>query len=163
MALGPGMFSTGLSTVAGAYVILPPAGWGVGATSNLVSLGLFVAIGLGISWLNHQLRTSAALSASRAERLDAIINTTVDGIIAIDAHGNIEAFNRGAERLFGYPETEVLDRNVSMLMPSPYHEEHDGYLQRYLTTGDVRIMDVVFINVYRRCGRQFNGGRQPAE
>ena len=51
-----------------------------------------------------------------------------------------KAFNRGAERLFGYPESEVLGRNVSVLMPSPYHQEHDGYLQRFLATGDARVM-----------------------
>jgi PAS domain S-box-containing protein len=138
--LGPGLLATALSAIAAMYIVLPPPGLAVGGMSDVMSLGFFVAIGLGISWLNHQLRTAAVLSASRAERLDAIINTTVDGIIVIDAEGSIEAFNRGAERLFGYPESEVLGRNVSMLMPSPYHEEHDRYLRRYLATGDARVI-----------------------
>lgn len=138
--LGPAVLATTLSALAAMYFFLPPPGLAVGETPDLVSLGLFVASGAGIAWLNHQLRSAAVLSSSRAERLDAVINTSVDGIIVIDAHGRIEAFNRGAEQLFGYPESEVLDRNVSMLMPSPHREEHDGYLQRYLTTGDARII-----------------------
>jgi two-component system sensor kinase FixL len=138
--LGPGVFATALSALAALYIFLPPAGFAVGGLPDVMSLGFFVAIGLGIAWLNHQLRTSAGVSASRAERLAAIINTTVDGIIVIDAQGRIEAFNRGAERLFGYPESEVLGRNVSMLMPSPYHDEHDTYLKRYLTSGEARII-----------------------
>jgi PAS domain-containing protein len=78
---------------------------------------------MGISWLNQQLRAAdvahrlaAALAASRAERLDAINNTTVDGIIVVDPKGTIEPFNRGAQRLFGYPESEVMGRNISMLL-----------------------------------------------
>jgi PAS domain S-box-containing protein len=138
--LGPGITATALSALAAMYLFLPPAGLAVGAAPDVMALGFFIAIGVGISWLNHRLRTAAILSESRAERLDAIINTTVDGIIVIDAKGRIEAFNRGAERLFGYPESEVVGRNVNILMPSPYHEEHDSYLQRYLSTGDARII-----------------------
>lgn len=79
---------------------------------------------------------------ARAERLNAILNTTLDGIIVIDTQGRIESFNRGAEQLFGYQESEVVGHNVSLLMPSPHHEEHDGYLERYLTTGDPRIIGI---------------------
>jgi two-component system sensor kinase FixL len=86
-----------------------------------------------------------------AERLDAILTMTVDGIIVIDAKGRIEAFNRGAQDLFGYPEDEVLGRNVSILMPSPHHEQHDNYLERYLSTGEARIIGV---------GREVTGRRR---
>jgi PAS domain S-box-containing protein len=138
--LGPGTLATVLSALAATYFFLPPPGLAVGGVPDVMSLGFFVATGLGISWLKHQLRAAAVLSASRAERLDGIINTTVDGIIVIDAVGRIEAFNRGAERLFGYPQSEVLGRNVSMLMPFPYHEEHTSYLTRFLATGDAGII-----------------------
>ena len=131
------------------YLFLPPAGFAIGGPSDLVSLGVFVATGLIIAWLYHQLRATesawrreAGLASARAERLDAIINTTVDGIIVIDARGTVEAFNRGAERMFGYPESEVVGRNVSVLMPSPQHEEHDAYLERYLTTGAAKVIGV---------------------
>jgi PAS domain S-box-containing protein len=92
----------------------------------------------------------AELSDSNA-RLRSIIDSAVDGIIVIDAKGRIEAFNPGAERLFGYPESEVVGRNVSLLMPSPYHEEHDGYLERYLTTGAAKIIGA---------GREVTGRRR---
>ena len=121
----------------------------MGDAADQVSLAVFVGTGMAIAWLNHRLqkaeasqRTAAATAIARAERLDAILNTTVDGIIVIDAKGTIEAFNRGAQELFGYPEAEVVGRNVSMLMPSPHHEEHDQYLARYLATGAAKIIGV---------------------
>jgi two-component system sensor kinase FixL len=156
--LGPGVLTTTLSAVVAMSFLLPPAGMAVGDPADRLSLGVFVATGLVISWINDRLRlaqnaqqTAAATATARAERLDAILNLTVDGIIVIDAIGRIEAFNRGAQNLFGYPEDEVLGRNVSILMPSPHHEQHDAYLERYLTTGDAKIIGI---------GREVTGRRR---
>ena len=73
-------------------------------------------------------------------RLRAIVETAVDGIITINEHGIIDTFNSAAERLFGYRAAEVIGRNVSLLMPAPYRAQHDGYLARYLTTGEKKII-----------------------
>jgi PAS domain S-box-containing protein len=156
--LGPGMLVTTLSTAAAMYFLLPPAGFPVSDFSDQLSLSVFFATGLVISWLNHVLhleqrahRTAAATAMARAERLDAILNTTADGMIVIDEKGQIEAFNGAAQKLFGYPEEEVLGRNVSILMPSPDHEQHDSYLEHYLATGDARIIGI---------GREVTGRRR---
>jgi PAS domain S-box-containing protein len=78
--------------------------------------------------------------SSEAIRLKAILDATPDGIITIDRFGKIGSFNLSAERLFGYSELEVIGRNVSVLMPSPYREMHDGYLKHFITTGEARII-----------------------
>jgi two-component system sensor kinase FixL len=81
-------------------------------------------------------------------RWRAIVDAAVDGIIVIDARGNIEAFNAAAERMFGYSEAEVLGRNVSMLMPEPHKSDHDAYIDHYLNTGERKIIGI---------GRAVNG------
>jgi len=155
---GPGALGTGLSALIAMYLFLPPAGLAVSGAGDWLSLSMFVGTGLAFAWINYRLRQSEAaqraaaqLATTRAERLHAIINTTVDGIIVIGPGGKIEAFNHGAERLFGYSASEVLGRNVNMLMPSPYHEEHDGYLQRYHVTRQATIIGT---------GREVSGRRR---
>ena len=75
-------------------------------------------------------------------RARAIVQTTVDGVITIDERGRIGTFNLGAERIFGYRPDEVIGRNVHVLMPEPYHSEHDGYLAAYRETGRRRIVGI---------------------
>jgi PAS domain S-box-containing protein len=77
-----------------------------------------------------------------AQRWQSIVESAVDGIIVIDDHGVIEAFNPAAERLFGYAEADVVGRNVSILMPQPYRDEHDRYLGRYLREGAARVIGI---------------------
>jgi PAS domain S-box-containing protein len=85
-------------------------------------------------------KNGAGDRGNEAIRLKAILDATPDGIITIDAHGRIGSFNKAAERLFGYSEGEVTGKNVSLLMPSPDRERHDGYLARYMSGGEARII-----------------------
>jgi PAS domain S-box-containing protein len=76
------------------------------------------------------------------ERLRAILQTAVEGIVTIDEQGIIESMNPAAEKTFGFKAEEVIGKNVSALMPSPYREEHDSYMANYLRTGRARIIGI---------------------
>ena len=91
--------------------------------------------------LSRRVEIEDALRKSE-ERLRSIVESAVDGIVVIDEQGLIHAFNPSAERLFGYRLNEVLGRNVSMLMPSPDRERHDGYLRHYVATGEQKIIGI---------------------
>jgi two-component system sensor kinase FixL len=86
----------------------------------------------------------------REARLQSILETAPDAIIVIDDHGLIETYSKAAQRLFGFSAEETLGRNVSMLMPSPYRERHDGYLRHYLETGERRIIGIGRVVVGQR-------------
>ena len=91
-----------------------------------------------------------ALRESQA-RIQAILDTAVDGIVTIDEQGIVEIANPAIERLFGYAPADLIGRNISMLMPSPHREHHDAYLARYLSTGEARVIGI---------GRELEGLRR---
>jgi two-component system sensor kinase FixL len=80
----------------------------------------------------------------------AVAETVVDGLVVIDEHGAIEWMNQAASTMFGYAVATIRGQNVRVLMPAPFHDEHDGYLRRYLTTGERRIIGI---------GREVRGRR----
>ena len=83
--------------------------------------------------------------------LRAVINTAIEGIITIDKKGIIQTINPAAEKIFSYDEEEVKGKNISMLMPKPYEEEHDTYIKNYLSTGKAKIIGI---------GREVKGKRK---
>ena len=105
------------------------------------------------------LEEAAETVHDREARLRSILDTAIDGIITIDEFGIVETFNRAAERIFGYAADEVLGRNVRMLMPEPYHSQHEVYLARFMRTGKRQILDA------RRevIGRRKDGSTFPME
>lgn len=95
--------------------------------------------------------SSLALALEAADaRLRSILQTVPDAMIIIDEKGRIESLSTTAERLFGYGHNEIAGRNVSVLMPSPYREQHDAYIGRYLTTGERRIIGIGRVVVGQR-------------
>jgi two-component system CheB/CheR fusion protein len=91
---------------------------------------------------NQTSAPSESAVRDREARLRAILETAVEGIITIDARGIIESFNPASEKIFGYQAAEVIGRNVSLLMPSPHREKHDGYIENYKRTGEAKIIGI---------------------
>ena len=115
-----------------------------------------------LAWIENLKSTHASRSKTqraraatalrdREERLRAILETAVEGIITIDESGIIESFNTAAEKIFGYKAREVIGRNVSVLMPSPHREQHDSYINSYRHTGHAKIIGI---------GREVSGRRK---
>jgi two-component system sensor kinase FixL len=153
------------------------AGDGRLTTGDWVHLGTFALVCAGIVFLADRVlraRLSEATVNARAARsadevsglvaalerreqhLRSILETVPDAMIVIDERGNVVSFSAAAEAMFGYLEQELLGENVSVLMPSPDRERHDGYMERYGRTGERRIIGIGRItNARRRDGSNF--------
>lgn len=96
---------------------------------------------------------------AREALLHSILATVPDAMIVIDEHGRIISFSTAAEQMFGYSEAELIGENVKMLMPAPDRDRHDGYMQRYMTTGEKRIIGIGRVTV----GQRRNGSTFPMD
>ncbi len=91
--------------------------------------------------LDIRIRSMLRISAIQRSA-SAVIDNVIEGIVQIDRVGRIGRFNKAAESIFGYTEAEVMGRNVNMLMPSPYREDHDEYIARYVATGRATVIGI---------------------
>jgi len=126
----------------------------------------FAAVGIAMAWFGERLRESWLLAvqsdrdtAAREAHLQSILDTVPDAMIVIDERGIIQSFSAAAERLFGYNAAEVVGKNIKMIMPSPYRQSHDAYIDRYLRTGERRIIGIGRVVV----GERKDGSTFPME
>jgi len=148
--IGQGLFALALSAMVVFFLAgSDPTFW--------LQVAVFVLVGLVIAWMGEMLHharrvlehTESTLRASEAH-LRSILDTVPDATIVIDDKGIITSFSAAAVRQFGYAKNEVVGRNIKLLMPEPYRGEHDGYIRRYLTTGERRIIGIDRVVVGRR-------------
>jgi PAS domain S-box-containing protein len=133
-----------------------PAGYSIDTVNYLEPI--LKSIAQFIQTLSHQQQheqDQAALEASNQQH-QTILNDIADGIIIIDKFGIIQSFNHAAETIFGYRAPQVINKNVSMLMPEPYRSMHDSYLQNHLKTGKKNILGIGReVRGVRRNGQEF--------
>ena len=154
---GPGLFATIVGLLLGLFFV---ADFRTASSADVVNAIVFTLVGVGASWRGELLRRSRLAAAANAEaalareaHVKSILDSIPDAMIVIDDRGIMQSFSSAAERLFGHASADVVGANVRMLMPSPYRENHDGYLGRYLSTGERRIIGIGRVVDRRTQGR----------
>jgi two-component system sensor kinase FixL len=150
---GPGLVATAivLSGLLVGTAIAPPFAVNGIDLLAIAGAGLFLTLsGTHYRKAQNLSRETATKLGAREAHLRSILDTVPDATVVIDSKGIIQTFNRAAVRQFGYEEEEVTGRNVSMLMPQPYRGEHDSYIDRYLHTGERRIIGIDRVVVGQR-------------
>lgn len=167
---GPGLLTTGLCLgihlyFTGEYSTLTSPSSST-FVIDLARAVVFAIVGIAMAWFGERLRASRLHAAqsdrdtiAREAHLQSILDTVPDAMIVIDERGITQSFSAAAERLFGYAPAEVIGKNIKMMMPSPYRENHDGYLARYLATAERRIIGIGRVVV----GERKDGSTFPME
>jgi two-component system sensor kinase FixL len=157
---GPGIFATLLGLIGG--LVLGRSG----APLESVAAFTFAMIGLGAAalgaWTERRRRAGEEATialATREAHLRSIFDTAPEAMIVINEQGVIQSYGASAERMFHWRAAEVIGRNVNMLMPQPFRDQHDGYVRRYLDTGEKRIIGIGRIVV----GQRKDGSTFPME
>jgi two-component system sensor kinase FixL len=142
---GAGLLATGLGLI---------AAFGF---ADAVALGLFAVLSAGLVVFGERMRVTRARTAIDARRLrereahlQSILDTVPDAMIVADEKGVMQSISSTAERLFGWPQSDAVGQNLSVLMPTPYKEAHDSYMARYLATGEKRIIGLGRVVVGQR-------------
>ena len=159
--IGPGLLATTLSLLC-AFAVLDKGSH----PSYFVNATAFALTGIAVSWVGELLHRSQRRASvmtrnavAREAHLQSILDTVPEAMIVIDEQGIMQSFSSAAVRLFGCSATEAIGQNIKTLMPSPYSENHDGYLKRYMTTGERRIIGIGRVVV----GRRMDGSTFPME
>jgi two-component system sensor kinase FixL len=127
--------------------------------ANLIDVSFFAVLGPILGEIGNRLLHESEGARYRQAQLQSILDTVPEAMIVIDERGIMRSFSVTAERLFGWSAAEVIGKNVSILMPTPYQGEHDGYLRRYRKTGERRIIGIGRIVV----GERKDGSTFPME
>jgi two-component system, LuxR family, sensor kinase FixL len=143
---GPGLLATALGLALGLFFVAETRQL---AVADAVNGLIFALVGFAVSWRGAILlrfwRIADAKTRdveARTAHLQSILDSIPDAMVVINERGLIQSFSSAAERLFGLSAAEVLGKNVKILMPSPYREDHDSYIERYLRTGERRIIGI---------------------
>ncbi len=163
LGLGPGLLNAGLATLLLAWEAPPADSLWIETRGDREYVALFAFSGALICGLvefdrrgrsvrdrlTHRARSEEGLRKDAVEQiqrheaqLEAILNTAVSAILTIDSRGTVQSMNPAAQSMFGYAASEVLGRNISLLMPSPHRDKHDAYLEAYLRTGEKHIIGI---------------------
>jgi len=153
---GPALAATALCLAASAAVLRETL-WTNPA--NLIDALGFAVLGPFVAVTGERLWRRSREATSRQAHLQSILETIPEAMIVIDSSGVMQSFSAAAVRLFGWTPDEAVGRNVNILMPDPYRSEHDGYLGRYMGTGERRIIGIGRIVV----GQRKDGSTFPME